>query len=226
LNRRVGIARHRFVVKPANRGQDLPVVVHVDAHVLLFTFFASVIAAILFGCAPILQISGTATQKAFKEGARGARGAHHIVQRIFVAAEVALAVVLLIAAGLTIRSLANLWSVNPGFEERNVLTLTVSLPGSTAKEPPEQIRAYLSQLTDAIAGVRGVTAVSRTAGFLPLLGDNETGFWIEGQARPATQTEMPSALNYLVGPDYLKAMSIPLLRGRNIELKDTVHSRF
>lgn len=200
--------------------------VRVDAHVLAFTVVVSVLAAVLFGLAPILQISGVAVQKVLKEQARGARGPNQNIQRAFVAVEVALAVVLLIGAGLTIRSLATLWSVNPGFDPRNVLSFTVGLPGSTEKGTPDQIRAYFNRLTDAIAGIPGVAAGSRTAGMIPMAGDNEVGFWIEGQAQPPTESEMPNALNYLVGPDYLKAMGIPLLRGRFITSQDNIHSSF
>jgi predicted permease len=200
--------------------------VRLDAHVFMFTVVVSVLAALLFGLAPILQISGVAVQKRLKEQGRGARSANQNIQRAFVAVEVALAVVLLIGAGLTIRSIANLWSVNPGFDPRNVLAFTVGLPGSTAKGTPDQIRAYFDRLTDAIANIPGTTAVSRNAGMIPMAGGNEVGFWIEGQAQLPTESEMPNALNYFVGADYLKVMGIPLLRGRFITPQDNIHSRF
>jgi predicted permease len=200
--------------------------VRLDAHVLLFTLIVSATAALLFGLTPVLKISAATVHKSLKERQRWASGSQHRIQRTFVAAEISLAVVLLSAAGLTIRSLANLWSVNPGFDPRNVLAFNVALPGSTAKEGPDEIRGYLNQLTDAIASVPGVTAAGRTAGALPMAGDNEVGFWIEGQVRPSTTSEMPNALNYFVGPGYLKAMGIRLLRGRFISEQDNIHSRF
>jgi predicted permease len=200
--------------------------VRLDMHVLVFTVVISFLSAVLFGLAPILQISGLTFHKTLQEQGRGVGGANPSIQRIFVAVEVALAVVLLTGAGLSIRSLANLWSVNPGFDPRNVLTFTVGLPASTAKGTPDEVRGYLNQLTDAIAAIPGVAKVSRNAGMLPMFGGNEVGFWIEGQARPSTETEMPGALNYLVGPDYLNVMSIPLLRGRFITSQDNIGSRF
>jgi predicted permease len=200
--------------------------VRLDAHVLAFTFTVSVIAAVLFGLAPILRVSGSAVYKGLKERQLWAGISHARIQRIFVAAEIALAVVLLSAAGLMIRSLANLWSVRPGFDPLNVQAFTVALPSSAAKGTPDQVRAYLNRLTEAIAGVPGVTAVSRTAGLLPMAGGNEVGFWVEGQTRPLTESEMPNAVNYLAGPGYLKVMCIPLLRGRFISTQDNIHSRF
>jgi predicted permease len=198
--------------------------VRLDAHVLLFTLIVSAIAALLFGLTPILKTSGTTVHQRLQESQRWASGSEHRIQRTFVAAEISLAVVLLSAAGLTIRSLANLWSVNPGFDPRNVLTFNVALPASTAKGTPNQIRAYLSQLSDAIASIPGVTAAGRTSGALPMAGGNEVGFWVEGQARPSTETEMPNAVNYYVGPGYLKAMGIRLLRGRFISAQDNIRS--
>jgi predicted permease len=200
--------------------------VALDAHVLFFTFAISAIAAALFGMTPVLKISGATVYKNLKERQRWASASHQRIQRTFVGAEIALAVVLLMAAGLTIRSLANLWNVNPGFDPRNVTAFTVALPASTAKGTPDQVRAYMNQLTDAVAEIPGLTAVSRTVGALPMAGDNEVGFWIEGQARPSTESEMPDALNYLVGPGYLKAMETPLLRGRFITSQDNIHSPF
>ena len=137
----------------------------------------SAIAAVLFGMTPVLNISGTTIHKSLKEH-RSGRLARSTEQRTFVAAKISLAVVLLTSAGLTIRSLANLWSVNPGFDPGNVLAFNVALPASMAKGTPDQIRAYLNQLSDAIASIPGVTAAGRTSGALPMVGDNEVGFWL------------------------------------------------
>src|SRR5215470_7358495 len=84
----------------------------------------------------------------------------------------------------------------------------------------------MNQLRATIETIPGVTAAARTADALPMAGDNEVGFWIEGQPRPATTSEMPNALNYFVGPDYLKAMGIRLLRGRFISAQDNIHAPF
>ncbi len=200
--------------------------VRVDPHVLLFTLIVSVLAGVLFGLAPLWQISRADVQETLKEGGRGASGARHGILGAFVAVEMGLAVVLLIGAGLMLRSLTNLWNVKPGFKPQNVLKLNVALSSSTQKGTPDQIRAHLQQLTDTIAAVPGVRAVSLTDGAFPMAGDNEVGFWIEGQPQPPTQSEMPGAVNYIVGSGYLSAMGIPLLQGRFFVPQDDLHSQF
>ena len=200
--------------------------VRLDPRVLAFTLVASILVGVLFGIAPALQSSRPDLQESLKEGGRGSSGASHLTQQVFVVLEMAMAVVLLIGAGLTIRSLAHLWRVNPGFNPHNVLTFNVALPPSTAREAPDQIRASLRHLTDTVAAVPGVKAVSITDGAFPMQGGNIVGFWAEGHPKPATQSEMPNAMNYIVGPDYFKVMGIPLLRGRLFTTHDDLHSRF
>lgn len=200
--------------------------VRLDWHVLLFTLIVSVLASLLFGLAPALQTSRADLNEILKKGERGVGAVRHGMQGAFVAVEMALTVVLLIGAGLMIRSLAHLWSVNPGFDSHNVLTFTVALPPSTAKQTPSRVRSTLDQLTNTIAAVPGVQAVAITDGALPMAGDNEVGFWVEGRPKPLTQREMPNALNYIVGPDYLKVMSIPLRRGRFLTPQDDLRSPF
>ena len=208
--------------------QDLPRAndVRLDSHVLLFTLIVSVLASLLFGLAPALQTSRADLNEILKRGERGTGAGHHSMQGAFVAVEMALTVVLLIGAGLMIRSLADLWNVNPGFDSHNVLAFTVALPPSTAKQTPTRVRATLDRLTNTIAAVPGVNAVAIADGALPMAGDNEVGFWVEGRPKPLTQREMPNAVNYIVGPDYLKVMSIPLRRGRFLTPQDDLHSPF
>jgi predicted permease len=140
--------------------------VRMDPHVLLFTLFVSVLASLLFGLAPALQTSRADLNEMLKEGERGSGAVRHGMQGTFVAVEIALTVVLLIGAGLMIRSLTHLWGVNPGFDSHNVLTFSVALPPSTAKETPNQVCATLDQLTANIAAVAGVLAVAITDGGL------------------------------------------------------------
>ncbi len=119
--------------------------VQMDARVLLFSLGASLLAGILFGLAPALKTSRDDVQDALKEGGRGGSGARHRTQTIFVIAEVALALVLLVGAGLMIRSLTKLWSVNPGFDPHGVVTFAVSFPAG-AGSTPEAIRASMRRL--------------------------------------------------------------------------------
>lgn len=196
-----------------------PEAVHLDGHVLLFTFCASILAGILFGLIPALKTSGTNLQGVLKEGGRGTSERHR-TQSMIVAVEMALAIVLLTGAGLMIRSLGKLWNVNPGFEAQGVLNfeLTASKPlGDT----PAALRSAFRKLHDVIAGVPGVESVSLTAGSSPMWSDSEFPLLLEGEPKPASQSEMKSSLFYAVQSDYLKVMKIRLKRGRFVAESDS-----
>ena len=198
--------------------------VRLDPRVLLFTLIISLLAGVLFGLAPALKTSHPDLHETLKEGGRGASGARYRTQGVFVVVEMALAVVLLIGAGLTIRTLAHLWSVSPGFEPQNVLAFDVGFPPSVTKSGPAAMRATLRQFEQKMASVPGITSLSAMDGAFPMTGDSELPFWLEGQPKPATQNAMPSALWYIVNPDYLKVMKIPLLRGRFLTPQDDENS--
>ncbi|HVH59384.1 MAG TPA: ABC transporter permease [Candidatus Sulfotelmatobacter sp.] len=198
--------------------------VRLDPRVLLFTLIVSLFAGILFGLAPAIRTARPDLHQTLKEGGRGASGMRYRTQSIFVIVETALAVVLLIGAGLTIRTLVSLWSVNPGFDSHNVLSFSVGFPPSLASADANAIRATLRQFTDKIAAVPGVGAVSVSNGAIPLNHESALVFWREGQAQPATEASMPFALWYRVGPDYLKVMKIRLLRGRFLSAQDDANS--
>ncbi|MGH9774675.1 MAG: ADOP family duplicated permease [Candidatus Acidiferrales bacterium] len=201
--------------------------VHLDLRVLLFTMLVTILGSVLFGLAPALKSSRPDPNEALKGGGRGASGSRHrTTQGVFVVLELALGVVLLIGAGLTIRSLTRLWRVDPGFDPRDVLTFYLSRAPSMAKETPDQVRTMLRQLPDAMAKIPGVKAASLADGAHPMNYDNETEFWIEAQPKPQTVNEMPETLSYMVSPDYLKVMGIPLLRGRFLADNDQAHSSF
>jgi predicted permease len=137
----------------------------------------------------------------------------------------AMALVLLVGAGLMIRSLGNLWSVNPGFNPRNVITFALSCP-TTPGATPDAIRSSMGQLQDTVSAVPGVKAASFNEGAMPMSGDSEVPFWIEGQPKPATDSEMKTSLFYVIEPDYLQAMGISLRRGRFLTPADNEHSPF
>lgn len=199
--------------------------VRMDPRVLFFTLAVTIVAGMLFGLAPALKTSRPDLNATLKESGRGTSGVRYRTQAIFVVAELALALVLLIGAGLTVRSLARLWNVNRGFNPQNVLTFDLALPPSTAKETPGQVRATLRQLPDSIAQIPGVAAASLTDASRPLGGDWEEHFWLEGKPKPLTVTEMPETLFYIVSPSYLRVMGIPLLRGRFFTPQDSAQSR-
>jgi len=196
--------------------------IHVDARVLLFTLAASVLAGILFGLVPALKSSRAAIHGAMKEGGRGG-SARHRTQGMFVAMEMAFAVILLIGAGLMIRSLSNLWGVDPGFDPHNVLTFNFA-SAKPLGATPEGTREAFREFRRAIAEVPGVEAVSLTAGSSPMQGDSELPLWLDREAKPASMADMKQSLFYLAQPDYLKVMRIPLKRGRFVQDSDTINA--
>jgi predicted permease len=201
------------------RAQD----VALDARVLLFTLAVSILAGAVFGLAPALKTSRPDLQQSLKEGGRGGSGAHHRAQGVFVVIEMAMALVLLIGAGLMIRSLVDLWSVNPGFNPRGVLTFSVSLSPSLGVNAATT-RSALRQLDQTLQMIPGVEAVASTNGSLPMNGDSEYHFWLEGEPKPASESEMKQALFYMVQPGYLSAMQIPLHRGRFFTKENDEHA--
>src|SRR5262249_55509538 len=148
-----------------------------------------------------------------KQSGRGSTGTHHRMQKIFVAIEIAMALVLLIGAGLTLRSLSALWRVNPGYNPNHAVTFNLSMPASSATTSAET-RARLRRFDDKISSLPGVQAVSVTLGSRPMIHDSSLPFWIEGHRKPANDNEMPHAMFYLVEAGFEQAMGITLLRGR------------
>jgi predicted permease len=198
--------------------------IDVDARVLLFTLAISLLTGILAGLAPMLKSSQWQLSETLKEGGRGTSTGRSRTQGIFVAVEMALAVVLLVGAGLMIRSLNALWNVDPGFRPDNVLTFGLSLPPSMRTAAPEAIRANLRELNEAIGTMPGVQAVSFSSGASPMQGEDDLYFWIDGQPRPASQSAMHMALVYRVEPEYLAVMGIPLKEGRFFTAQDDERS--
>jgi predicted permease len=195
-----------------------------DARVLLFTLAISILAGVLFGLAPAIKMSVLKLQDPLKEGGRGGSGRRYRVQGVFVATEMAMALVLLTGAGLMVRCLVRLWSVDPGFNPQNVLTVGISLPPSMMHASPDAIRAAFREFDNKIGSIPGVQAVSQTWGAVPMSGDDEKTFWFEGQPKPTSENEMNWAIDYIVEPDYLKAMRIPLYRGRFFSNQDNEHA--
>jgi putative ABC transport system permease protein len=194
--------------------------VGVDRYVLGFTLLISILTGALFGLAPALQASKPDLNETLKEGSRGSsenlgRGS---LRRLLVVSEVALALVLLIGAGLMIKSFLRLSEVNAGFNPQNVLTMMLSLPRAKYKEPHSQA-AFFQEAFERIKGLPGVEAVG-AINDLPLGGDRDsTAFAVEG--RPALPPgQQPNTEWRLVNADYFKAMSVPLLKGRAFTEED------
>ena len=188
--------------------------VGVDAHVLVFTLAVSLGSGILFGLAPALKMSKPNLQKTLSEGGRAVTAARQRAHAIFVVVEVALALVLLVSAGLATRTLAALWRIDPGFRSSNILTFGLNLSPSMIHAQPEKVRATLRQLDATLASVPGVQSTTLSWGAFPMSGDDELLFWREGDPQPASKNDMNWALKYIVEPQYLQVMRIPLKRGR------------
>lgn len=210
-----------FIAKVANQ---LPRAdrIHLDLSVLAFTALVALVTSLLFGAAPVLQSARSDLNQALKEGSRGNTGRHGM-QRVLVVVEVALALVLTTSAGLMIRTMSRLWSVNPGFDPQNVLDFSVA--GSQAVHgAPIAVRNGFTQTMEQLRSIPGVTGVSVIFGSVPMNGDSELPYWVEGRPKPAEQSQMDDALMYGVDSDYRNVMRIPLLRGRFLSPQDNENS--
>jgi putative ABC transport system permease protein len=182
-----------------------------DWRVLAFTLGVSVLTGILFGLVPALQAREVDVHETLKEAGRGT-SARHWLRSSLVIVEVATTMVLLIGAGLMIRSFYRLQNVNPGFSYENLTSFTVALPGRKYTTP-EQRSQFFNRLVANLRTLPGVQSVGAASG-LPL-GNNgwQTSFIIDGQPKPAPG-DTPLMEACTVTPDYFRAMNIPLLHGR------------
>jgi predicted permease len=194
--------------------------VGIDIRVLLFTLGISILAGLIFGLAPALKILKPRIQTTLSEGGRSFSSSRQRVHGIFVVVEVALALVLLVGAGLLARSMAALWRVDPGFYSDHVLTFGLNLSPSLINAKPGAIRATLRELEARLESTQGVRSSSLSWGAFPMSGDDELVFWLDGQPKPSSPNDMHWALKYVVEPHYLDVMRIPLLRGRFFSATD------
>jgi predicted permease len=209
----------RLLPKDFPRFEDI----NLDFTVLGFTALVSLVTGIVFGFAPAWQVSKTDVHESLKENSRGAIGGgiRNRLRSIFVIAEVALSLVLLVGAGLLFRSFLELQSVNAGFNPQQVLTMRLSPSGTNFREDEQYIAFYkqVAERLGAIAGVETVGAINT----LPLEKGPTTAFWVEG--RPQLPRDQWAGVNYRnVTPDYFRALSIPILQGRGIEERDTAQA--
>ena len=185
-----------------------------DLRVLLFTIGISLLTGIVAGLAPAFKTSQWRFNESLKESGRGTTTSRARAQGVFVIAEMAMALVLLISAGLLIRSLNALWNVDPGFRSDNVMTFGVTFPPSMRSATADASRAYMRDLSRRLNEMPGVAAASMTAAATPMVSEDDRYFWIDGQPKPASSSDMYMALFYVVEPGYLPAMGIELKKGR------------
>ena len=193
--------------------------VKIDLTVLAFTLLVSVVTGVLFGLAPALRTLKLNLGESLKEGGRsGSEGPRRNRTRaVLVVLESAIAVILLIGAGLLIKSFARLQNTNPGFDPHNVLTMRVDLPRQ--KYSKEKTGPFFSELEDRVSGLPGVESVGLITE-LPLTGQpNDMPFFVEGRP-PASPDQALGADFRRVNQQYFQSLHIPLLRGRNFTQKE------
>ena len=171
----------------------------VDGWVLVFTLAASVATGVIFGLAPALQISRLDLHSTLQEGSRGSTGGQNRLRSALMVAEVAASMVLLVGAGLMLKTMWQLSRVSPGFNPRNLLTFSVGLSPAN-RSTPDRIRTAYRQLAEGILALPGVQAAGMVDD-VPLTGnDAELPFWVSGRPRPNSQSEMLWALQLRCQP--------------------------
>ena len=178
-----------------------------DSRVLIFTTAVSVLTGLIFGLVPALQASRTDLNESLKEGERGSTGARHRLRGALVVAEVAVALVLLVGAGLMVRSFWRLQSVETGFDPQNVLTMQVSVAAKEGEGP--RVQNLVEEITRRVQSLPGVEAAAMASG-MPFTGATETFFKVDG--RPMEEGLM--TVQYIVTPGYFDAMGVKLRKGR------------
>ncbi len=194
----------------------------VNGPALLFAVAISITVGILFGLVPALRGRNLDLQTSLKVGGRGATRSHRRAENIAVVAQMALTLVLLVGAGLLLRTVRHLASVDPGFDTQHIITFKVGISSSASKSASGTRAAY-QQLIERIREIPGVQAADFTDA-VPLSGQGGTvPFWV-GSQKPESLQGAPRLAMFLTGPEYLRTMRIPLLRGRFLSSEDTTRT--
>jgi len=196
----------------------------IDGRVLAFTLTVSLLTGLIFGLVPSLQASKPDLNNTLKEGGRGATGGAGglRVRNLLVVSEIALSMVLLVGAGLLIRSFMRLQQFDLGFNPNNLATMRIQLPGTKYREPA-QVDAFYKQLLERIESVPGVKSVGAISDVFLTDTPNSTNFSIEGRPVPIGADSIEVPLDS-VSPGYFRAMGIPLLSGREFDDRDVRNS--
>jgi predicted permease len=205
---------------PAGQLAQMPYLrsLSLNREVLLFVMGLSLLTGVLFGLTPALSASRTDLQGALKEGGRNtvARGSRRL-RDLLVVAEVALALVLLVGAGLLMKSLVMMLQVDPGFDPRGLLTMRVALPPARYNEDGKAARFY-EEMLRRVASVPGVRGAALTSN-LPLAGEGGTGTpQVVGRSTPAS--ELTEAHMRTVSANYFEVLGVPTVRGRSFAERD------
>jgi putative ABC transport system permease protein len=219
----LGLARLLTLIPqnaPLPRGESIAI----DTRVLLFTFFASLFTAVLFGLVPALRLSRVDLQNALKQGSlRSGVGGHQSLRRCFVVAEIALALLLSVGAGLMLRSFSRLISVDPGFSPAHLLTMHIWT--SPARYSDNLKRShYFDSILAEIRNTPGVEAAGSTH-FLPLK-EMVSGSCFAPAEQPApTPAESPTAQFLIISSGYFQTMRTSVLSGRDFDYRDAFESQ-
>jgi putative ABC transport system permease protein len=195
-----------------------------DYRVLAFTLVVSLATGVVFGLFPAWQASKSDINETLKEGGRssGATVLGGIYRSVLIVFQMTLAVMLLVGAGLMIRSIMRLMDVSPGFDPQNLVTLQLSLPRSQYAKS-QQVTNFYSELTRRVAGLPGVESVA-SIDMMPMGGSGgTTAFMVEGKPAPP-KGQYPEANARTASPGYFKTMHIPVLEGREFDEHDTPDS--
>jgi predicted permease len=193
--------------------------IHLDWRVLAFALAVSLLTGLLFGLAPLLRIPFGALERSVHAGARFLSGNSRRLQSSFVVCEIALAVVLLVSAGVLGRALLRLTALNPGMNVHNVLVTRASLPPDVLANP-ERARAAWREMLESARSVPGVESAAIVDTVPMREGNNQVGYSTSPAFLPASQ--QPLALATSASPDYLQVMGIPLLKGRFFGEQDRI----
>jgi putative ABC transport system permease protein len=198
--------------------------VSIDVRAALFLFAATILTSAGFGLVPALQASSVNLNGTLKEGARGSSESFRRsrLRSLLVVSEFALALMLLIGAGLMIRTFTALQAVDAGFNPHNIVSMMVSVAGSKEADAGRR-EIFYRELIERVRSLPGVEAAG-AINHLPLAGDSwGRSFVIEGRARPGPG-ETPTAVYRMVTPGYFQTMRLPLMRGRDVTEADTVNA--
>jgi predicted permease len=201
--------------------------VQVDVVALAFALGLALAASFLFGLAPALQISRVQIVEGLRQGGKGSSMGARTgwARNVFVVAEVALAVVLVVGAGLLGRSLSALTSVNMGFDPERLLVLTTVVPVSTFDEAP-RATAFYRELIGDLRSTPGITSVSGVTS-LPTQVRSNGGYWLEGgPSFKDTGVRAPQAVFNVITPDYFPTLRVPVQRGRDFTDGDRRDAQF
>ena len=193
----------------------------IDPLALTFTIVVALATGILFGLVPALQIARTSTQDALKEGSQAAtvgRGRLRL-RRVLVAAEVALSLLLLVGAGLLIKSFMHLQRVNAGFDPSGVLTMRIVVPG-TRYSQPDQVRSFYQEVLRRVSALPGVTKAGGSNA-VPLSGSGGSGTTTIDNPAFADDRGTPEADQRIVTPGYFEAMGMTMISGRAFDERDS-----